>query len=237
MWESKEYLLHYNQNFSERLENRTKNYFIGFFRRHYLLSKNLTSPLLKLKKQFADHELVQILDIGGGGGDNYPMMKKYFSKSTLHYVILDSKVIWDSSWIVRKRMNTENDLVQHYLDLKRDLKADVAVSIGTISFMPEFNLKLDIVEKSGSPSYIYLDRTFFQIKGKNFTQIAKLHSSVNKWNLEVAHYSHNRKELISTFRREGYSLVSRGLVYPWIIKKKKGKELGYYQELLFLKTK
>ena len=237
MWESKEYLLHYNQNFSERLENQTKNCFIGLLRQYYIKSKNVTSPLLKLKKQFADHEFVQILDIGGGGGDNYPRIKFFLSKTILHYVILDSKVIWDSSWIVRKSLSTENDTIEHYLDLKRDLKADVAVSIGTISFMPEFNLKLDIVEKSGSPSYIYLDRTFFQVKGKKFTQIAKLHSSVSKWNLEVEHYSHNRQELISAFRREGYSLVSRGLVYPWIIKKKKGKALGYYQELLFLKIK
>jgi len=93
------------------------------------------------------------------------------------------------------------------------------------------------VEKGGNPKYIYVDRTFFQINGKKFTQIAKLKSSVNEWNLEVEHYSHNRKELINKFRLEGYSLVSRGLVYPWILKKKKGKELGYYQELLFAKVK
>jgi putative methyltransferase (TIGR04325 family) len=237
MWETEEYLLHYNRSFSERLESSKKGYSESFFRKCYVQSKNLTSPLLKLKKLLMNYEQIQILDIGGGGGDNYPRLKKIFNDATLHYVILDSKAIWDSSWNVRKRMMIENDLVEHFLDLERDLNVDLVVSIGTISFIPKFNLKLDIVEKSGSPKYIYVDRTFFQIKGKKFTQIAKLESSVNEWNLEVEHFSHNKKELINTFRLQGYSLVSRGLPYPWIIKKKKGKALGYYQELLFTKAK
>jgi putative methyltransferase (TIGR04325 family) len=237
MWESEEYLLHYNRSFSERLERNMKVYSESFFRKCYAQSKNLTSPLLKLKKILTKEEQIQILDIGGGGGDNYPRLKKFFNDITLHYVILDSKAIWDSSWNVRKRMMIENDLVEHLLDLKSDLEVDLVVSIGTISFIPNFNLKLDIVEKGASPKYIYVDRTFFQIKGKKFTQIAKLQSSVNEWNIEVEHFSHNRKELINTFRLQGYSLVSRGLAYPWIIKKKKVKALGFYQELLFAKVK
>jgi putative methyltransferase (TIGR04325 family) len=237
MWESEEYLSHYNHNFSERLESSKKSKPENFFRKCYLQSKNLSSPLVKLKKLMTNIEKIQILDIGGGGGDNYPRIKEFFNSSTLNYVILDSKPIWDSSWNIRRRMLKETDSIAHYLDVKKDLRADVVVSIGTISFIPNFNLKLDIVAKGNSPTFIYLDRTFFQIRQKTFTQIAKLKSSVNEWNLEVEHYSHNRKDLINTFELEGYSLVSRGLVYPWVIKKKKGKAFGYYQELLFAKVK
>ena len=163
MWESEEYLLHYNRNFSERLESSKKVYSQSFLRKCYVQSKNLTSPLLKLKKLLTKQETIRILDIGGGGGDNYLWLKNFLTDTTLDYVILDSKAIWDSSWNVRQRMMIENDSIEHYLDLKKDLKVEVAVSIGTISFMPQFNLKLDIVEKGGSPKYIYVDRTFFQI--------------------------------------------------------------------------
>ncbi len=237
MWESEEYLLHYNQNFSERLESSKKSYQESFFRKCYLQSKNLSSPLLKLKKLLTNEEQIRILDIGGGGGDNYPRIKEFFAGSTLHYVILDSKAIWDSSQNIRNRMLIGTDSIAHYLDVKKDLRADVVVSIGTISFMPNLNIKLDIVAKGNSPRFIYLDRTFFQNRRKTFTQIAKLKSSVNEWNIEVEHYSQNRKELINTLELEGYSLVSKGLVYPWMIKKKKGKAFGFYQELLFAKVK
>jgi len=227
MWEQPEYIKFYQEKIEEKgIQFKNEIQSMGF---KYQL---FNSPFLSLLKQ--PLEFGKILDVGGGGGDNYFTFRKSVQNKSINYYVLDSAVLFDSTEATRKKYSNSNDILIHLKDLKdiSMVNIDITLMIGTLQYLPKEDLT-SLLGDLKNINNIIVARTPIVNKSKELVQIAKVPVGKEIKLQQVQVYLRSRSDIKSVFKKFGFKIQKTGLRLPYFLSTEHGNVLAYYQMIHF----
>jgi putative methyltransferase (TIGR04325 family) len=231
MWDQNDYVNFYQ----EKIEEKAMQFKIEP-RSVSLKYRLFNSPLLSILEQ--PLEFGKILDIGGGGGDNYFTFRKSIQNKAINYYVLDSEVLFDTTEDVRKKYSNSNDKLIHLKNLKDISIADVDITllIGTLQYLSKDELT-SLLADLNSMNNIIVARTPIASKSKALLQIAKVPVGQEVKLQEVQVYLRSRSDIKRVFKKFGFKIRKTGLRLPYFLSTEHGNVLTYYQMIHFYRQK
>lgn len=227
MWESPEYIKFYQEKIEEKgIQFANEIQSMGFKQRLF------NSPFLSILKQ--PLKFGKILDVGGGGGDNYFTFRKSVKNNSIDYWVLDSEVLFDSTEAIRKRYSNSNDKLIHLKDLKdiSMVNIDVTLLIGTLQYLSKEDLN-SLLGDFKNINNIIVARTPILNKSQELVQIAKVPDGKEIKLQKVQVYLRSRSDMKGVFKEFGFKVQKTGLRIPYFLSTEHGNVLTYYQMIHF----
>jgi putative methyltransferase (TIGR04325 family) len=231
MWEQTDYVNFYQEKIEEKgmqFENKTRSVSLKY--------RLFNSPILSILKQ--PLEFGKILDVGGGGGDNYFTFRKSIQNKAVNYYVLDSDVLFDATEDVRKKYSNSNGKLIHLKNLKDISMAnvDITLLIGTLQYLSKEELA-SLLADLKQMNNIIVARTPIVIKGKKLVQIAKIPVGEEVKLQKVQVYLRSRSDIKRVFKKFGFKMQKTGLRLPYFLSTEHGNVLTYYQMIHFYRQK
>ena len=231
MWEQSEYMKFYQEKIEEKaIYFQNEGQAVGF--KFRLLNR----PLFSILKQ--PLEFGKILDVGGGGGDNYFTFRKSIQNQVIDYYLLDSEVLFDSTENTRKKYSNSNDKLIHLKDSKDISKVniDLTLLIGTLQYLSKEDLTSLLTDLENIDNII-IARTPIVNKSKDLVQIAKVPDGQEVKLQKVQVYLRSRSDLKRFLKKFGFKVQKTGLPLPYFLSTEHGKVVTYYQMIHFYRQK
>jgi putative methyltransferase (TIGR04325 family) len=231
MWDQTDYVNFYQEKIEEKatqFKNETQLVSLKF--------RLLNRPLLSILKQ--PLKFGKILDVGGGGGDNYFTFRKRIQNKTIKYFVLDSEVLFDATEDIRKKYSNSNDKLIHLKDLKNISMAnvDITLLIGTLQYLSEDDLASLLVDLK-QINNIIVARTPIVNQSKELVQIAKVPVGQEVKLQKVQVYLRSKSDMKRVFKKFGFKMQKTGLRLPYFLSTEHGNVLTYYQMIHFYRQK
>jgi putative methyltransferase (TIGR04325 family) len=176
-----------------------------------------------------------VLDVGGGGGDNYLMIRPYLSsRRAISWVVSDNAALWDATTDERDQFIAAGDTlsrVEHLAD--HDADAGLLVLNGTLQYLPSLEwLTLQLAQR---PKAIVVNRTVLSGEPtRTVRQEAVLGVGQAQQTFHVSNTVHNEQDLVLGFLEQGYVVQARSAPLSYALATDQGPVMGYYRTLTFL---
>jgi putative methyltransferase (TIGR04325 family) len=231
MWEQSEYIKFYQEKIEEKAIN-----FKNEVQADGLKFRLLNGPFLSILKQ--PLEFGKILDVGGGGGDNYFTFRKSIQNKFINYYLLDSEVLFDTTEGTRKKYSNSNDKLIHLKDLKdiSRVNMDLTLLIGTLQYLSKDDLTYLLTGLENIDNII-VARTPIVNKSKDLVQIAKVPDGQGVKLQKVQVFLRSRSDIKKVFKKFRFKVQKTGLPLPYFLTTEHGKVLTYYQMIHFYRQK
>jgi putative methyltransferase (TIGR04325 family) len=227
MWETPEYIKYYLKQIEIQAKTFSKeDNSIGL--KFYLY--NL--PLLLFLKKPLKHS--KILDIGGGGGDNYFKFRGNIHNNSVTYFLADNKKLFDATEKIRRNYSNPADTFIHVDKLEEisRIEIDSILIIGTLQYLSDIELE-SMLDDARKIQDIFISRTPITPKSLKTIQLARIPQGEDV-KIEVTEiYLRSRRKLKTVFKRHGYKMKNSGFRLPYFLETKQGKILSYYQMIHF----
>lgn len=227
MWESQEYISYYQKYIVEKgIKFSSKNNLLSI--KYKLLNRPVLSHL-KNPLKFG-----QVLDIGGGGGDNYFTFRKNIKNQFINFYVSDNKHLFHSTEVTRNKYSNPNDKFFHVTNLEdiSQLNIDITFIIGTLQYLSEKELT-SVLHKLNKVDHIFIARTPITWRYKESVQIAQVPVGEQIKLQKVQVYLRSRRELKRLFKSFGFKVKGSGLLVPYFLDTEGGKVPSYYQIIHF----
>jgi len=249
MWSSKAYVDHHLAHL-EILQRRERGILYQVERR--LFGRNLISPRLSVERVLIKgvsmsfisavaHCLTggvnTILDVGGGGGDNYMLCRRYLPPSRLlNWVVSDNATLWGAAAILRSLFLAPGDSLKRIEMLdKCDPSTDLLILNGTLQYLPSIEW---LFQQFGHrPNSIVLNRTVFSQDPTHTVRqkamVGEVHGQ-NEFFLQNTVY--NESDLVNQFLRQGYVVLRHSAPLRYSLSTDQDSIEGYYRTITFVRT-
>jgi putative methyltransferase (TIGR04325 family) len=170
-------------------------------------------PFLSILKQPLEFE--KLLDVEGGGDDNYFTFRKSLQNNSINYYVLDSQALFDSTEATRKKYSNSNDILIHLKDLKdiSMVNIDITLMIGTLQYLSKEDLT-SLLGDLKNINNIIVARTPIVNKSKELVRIAKVPVGKEIKLQQVQVYLRSRSDMKSVFKKFGFKIQKTGLRLP-----------------------
>jgi putative methyltransferase (TIGR04325 family) len=227
MWESQEYISYYHKYIAEKgIKFRSENNLLSI--KYKLLNRPVLSQL-KNPLKFGE-----ILDIGGGGGDNYFTFRKSIKNQFINFYISDNKHLFHSTQVTRNKYSNPNDKFFHVTNLEdiSQLNIDITFIIGTLQYLSKKEL-ISVLHKLSKVNHLIIARTPMTCRYKESVQIAQVPFGEQIKLQKVQVYLRSRRELKKLFNSFGFKVKSSGLPIPYFLDTEGGDVPSFYQMIHF----
>ena len=215
-------------NFISKIKNLWNQYTRNISKSGYLDKLNLmTAQILK------EENTVNILDIGGGYGDNFYKFKRFNQShlTRIKYFILEKNF-----YLIKIGMEFySNQKNLHFVKKIPSVNFSIICIVGTLQYMENFS-KLIKILKFKKKSHIYISRTIFNNSKYNYFSIQRV-LSTERIEQKVLIYS--LKNFINLLKNFGFELEfirKNQLLNKKFKELPKNIEINFY-DLLFTKLK
>ena len=218
---------------SQILYNIRKKYelhILEFFRKgNSWIEMGISARIIQTK------QIIRVIDIGGGGGDNYFNLRNYISKNVeMHHTIYDFPLLFCALDLERRDALYKQDSIHliptgSYIDEEFDLM----LLNGTLQYLDSINHLFKNFQKK--PKYLLVARTLFVENGLKTQQVIGIEKNDEKFGqkaiLPINLYEESK--LANALKDEGYELFIEFHQQPHKVSTSKGLIDGFYRTKLF----
>ena len=203
---------------------KVKNYFLFKIIRKLLKIQVYTDLLFLVNKSIGKSVNLDILDIGGGIGENYFELLPVKLKKVNFYVSDSYKLFIKGNEFRFSNTRMEDKIIFVDKISKNKFQFDLLLLNGSLQYLKDIAIKINQLEKV--PKNIIIDRTLFSIKSFTARQ-------TNKGGHMTRYEVFSEKSLILKFESLGYELFQSGSKRNHKIKFDVGPIDGYYKAMHF----
>jgi putative methyltransferase (TIGR04325 family) len=175
---------------------------------------------------------LKVLDVGGGGGDNYFVARGALSDSiTLKWAIWDSLRLFDQSEFLRSELGNSDNV--WFFNEKENFSPELLLVNGTLQYLKDSNsLITDRLEK---PKHVIIARTPFGNVRTDVNQHVTLLDEIigQEENYFVECRIHVEEILVVEYGTLGYDLIWSSNRVPMVLRTDKGDIKAHYRTLFF----
>jgi putative methyltransferase (TIGR04325 family) len=204
-----------------------------FLRKLYQPIEFLTLIEPIIESLSANKRPVRVLDVGGGGGDNYLLVRRHIRRNIkLHWYVRDSSNLFDKTSDIRNLLKRsvaksdklsalESTLVPH------DTFFDLILIRGTLQYMLEDDLKF---LSSVSKKYLIIDRTLIPDETLDFNHLAFL----GKYRFLTPYKGRSLNEIILMLKSYNLEFLYQSLKTSLQLETTSHSVPGYISTLVFM---
>ena len=175
-----------------------------------------------------------VLDIGGGGGDNYLLIRPYLPRrQQITWVINDNLTLWVETASAREKFRKSGDVIARIDRLADHQEAtDFLLLNGTLQYLPSINWVLE--QLSSRPKYVVVNRTVLTSEPtKIVQQEVLLGIGESRAQFLISNIVYREQDLLDAFSTAGYGVETRSMPVPYGLRTNQGSIRGYYRTLTF----
>jgi putative methyltransferase (TIGR04325 family) len=252
-WSSNAYVQHLLSSLESQqltLENSRNRFERKLFGRQLITTKKISdfwsainevtysdAPFIRIVTKLLSNKVNTVLDIGGGGGENYMAIRPYLSsKHSLDWIIIDNAKLWDLTKKSRSRYlgNWGRDSLSRLENLnQKNLAPDLLLLNGVLQYLPSVEWLMN--SKNVRAKSIVINRTVLSFdKTKNVRQKVVIGTGELKQKFFLFNTVYNEVQLTNFFSGKGYGTFINSKPFQYELTTDKGLLKGYYRTMSFI---